>query len=138
MSTDSPLQSILGQKESQTFECKRAKKKPSQVLATLCAFANSEGGVFVYGLGDPEKMSGASRLIGLSEAPDHADELIRLLSKNFDSTDVNIDFLHVTVSKTVLTSTPSCTKSWRLSDTDSKSKTDICIGLLTTSFKVCA
>jgi predicted HTH transcriptional regulator len=48
---------LLGRKEWQSFECKRAKIEPSKLLGTVVAFANSEGGAIVIGLEDPDKAS---------------------------------------------------------------------------------
>lgn len=77
------VEKILNKEEGQTFECKRALKKPSDALVTICAFANADGGIFVYGLGDPERFSGKERLVGVSEAKDHCDELLKLIANNF-------------------------------------------------------
>jgi len=77
------IASLLVQEEGQTFECKRALKKPSEVLETLCAFANTDGGLFVYGIADEKHFTGEKRLIGINEAPDHSDELLKIISRNF-------------------------------------------------------
>ncbi len=92
------IDNLLSKDESQTFECKRAKKKPSEVLPSICALANADGGLFVYGLSDPEKGSGSGRLIGISEAEDHADELVRLIGKEFDPPiqDISHRYLDIT------------------------------------------
>ena len=84
LENDNLIQSLIEGEESQTFECKRVQKKPSEVLPTLCAFANSDGGIFVYGLADFAKTHGRERLTGISEASDNPDELLRLLGKDFD------------------------------------------------------
>ncbi len=78
------IQQLLSREESLSFECKRAKKKPAEVLPTICAFANAEGGFFVYGIADKEKVKEEERLIGVSEANDHVDELAALIAKEFD------------------------------------------------------
>jgi ATP-dependent DNA helicase RecG len=77
------ITSILSTEEGQTFECKRALKKPADVLHTICAFANTDGGTFVYGLEDPKKASGFDRLKGISEANDNCGELLKLIAGNF-------------------------------------------------------
>ncbi|MBI3306894.1 MAG: putative DNA binding domain-containing protein [Candidatus Omnitrophica bacterium] len=78
------IPSLIEREESQIFECKQIQKKPSDVLPTLCAFANSDGGIFIYGLIDPAKAKGKERLAGISGVPDHSDELLRLIGKDFD------------------------------------------------------
>jgi predicted HTH transcriptional regulator len=70
------IKHILEWEESQTFECKRSLKKPSDVLPTICALANTDGGIFVYGLGDKKKYPGKQRLKGISEAKDNCDDLM--------------------------------------------------------------
>lgn len=76
------INKLLGIKEGQTFECKRALKKPSDVLATICAFANTDGGIFVYGMADPEKAKEDKRLVGILEGGDNSDELLKMISNN--------------------------------------------------------
>lgn len=80
---ESTVVKILSIAEGQTFECKRVLKKPADVLPTICAFANTDGGVFVYGLEDPKKSLGKDRLKGISEAPNNCDELLKLISNDF-------------------------------------------------------
>lgn len=77
------IEKILTNEEGQTFECKRVLKKPSDVLATICAFANADGGLFVYGVADKKQASGKDRLIGISESPGNCDELLKLIATNF-------------------------------------------------------
>ena len=77
------IEKILANEEGQTFECKRVLKKPSEVLATICAFANADGGLFVYGVADKKQSSGKDRLIGISENPGNCDELLKLIATNF-------------------------------------------------------
>ncbi|MBF0489368.1 MAG: putative DNA binding domain-containing protein [Candidatus Omnitrophica bacterium] len=74
---------LLENDEGQAFECKRALKKPSEVLATICAFANTDGGLFVYGIADKKHSSGKERLTGVSEESNNCDELLKLISVNF-------------------------------------------------------
>jgi len=73
------VQIILDFKEWQTFECKRAKAKPANVLEAIVAFANTEGGILILGLEDPEKATGEKRLIGISENLDNISSLISLI-----------------------------------------------------------
>ena len=78
------LNSVLDSGEWQTFECKRALIKPAKLLETVCAFANSSGGLIVIGLEDPDKASRAKRYIGIGEAADNVSEFYRLMAKEFD------------------------------------------------------
>ena len=38
---------LLDTREWQTFDCKRALIKPTKIIETICAFANSDGGKLV-------------------------------------------------------------------------------------------
>src|SRR3989338_5179035 len=78
------LDFILSEREWQTFECKRASVKPSKLLETVVAFANSEGGVLVVGIEDPQKADRSKRLFGLSESSDNAGEFLKLIEKDID------------------------------------------------------
>ncbi|NCU32545.1 MAG: hypothetical protein EOM23_06355 [Candidatus Moranbacteria bacterium] len=75
------LDFIMEEREWQTFECKRAAVKPSKLLETVVAFANSEGGMLVLGIEDPQKAVGKARLFGLSENPDNGGEFLKLIEK---------------------------------------------------------
>lgn len=77
------IEKMLTKDEGQTFECKRVLKKPSDVLPTICAFANADGGLFVYGVADKKQCSGRERLTGISEGQNNCDELLKIISSNF-------------------------------------------------------
>jgi len=81
MSDQEFLDLILGEREWQSFECKRAAVKPAKLLETAVALANSEGGLLVIGLEDPDKAAGRDRLFGLSENPDSVGEFLKLIGK---------------------------------------------------------
>lgn len=70
---------ILGFKEWQKFDCKRALAKPGRLLETIISFANADGGILAIGLEDPAKASGEARLIGIDEKPEHVAELLHLI-----------------------------------------------------------
>lgn len=74
----------LSNQEWQTFECKRAKIQPSKLLETVVAFLNTDGGVIVLGMDDPEKAKGKDRLIGISEGLDNISEFLKLIEKEID------------------------------------------------------
>ena len=78
------LDLILNFQEWHKFECKRAAAKPSKLLETVIAFANTEGGIIVVGLEDASKAKGQNRVIGLSENPDNTAEFIKLIEKEID------------------------------------------------------
>lgn len=78
------IQLFLEDQEWQTFECKRAAIKPSDLLETVIAFANTEGGFIVIGLEDPGKAVGNERLIGISENPDNVSNFLKLIDKEIE------------------------------------------------------
>jgi ATP-dependent DNA helicase RecG len=83
MSSPDILDTFLDTREWQTFDCKRAAIKPSKILETVCAFTNSEGGIIVLGMEDPEKAARNMRLVGINEGLDNVSEIINSLSKEF-------------------------------------------------------
>ena len=74
----SRIATLLKTPESQTLEFKRVSgKMVGKALETICAFANTEGGVLVLGVADPSSGAGTTRLHGIEENPEALDELRR-------------------------------------------------------------
>jgi ATP-dependent DNA helicase RecG len=64
----SRIETLLNTAESQTLEFKRVSgKMVGKALATICAFANTDGGVLTLGIADPKSASGKARLYGIEE-----------------------------------------------------------------------
>lgn len=83
--TDQEIVDIfLSTQEWQTFECKRAAIKPADLLESVVALANTEGGYIVLGLEDPGKAQRSERLIGISENPSNVSDILKLLEKDID------------------------------------------------------
>lgn len=75
---------VVARRESATFETKRVSgKMVAKALETVCAFANTEGGILVLGVEDYDKAKDRARLIGVGENPEAVDELRRKLSTQF-------------------------------------------------------
>lgn len=91
------IKKFLEMNEGQTFECKRVLKKPSDVLPTICALANADGGILVYGIADQKQLSGEDRLTGISEDPNNCDELLKLVAGNFVPPLPNVDHRYIDV-----------------------------------------
>ena len=78
------LERVLSSPESRTLDVKRVSGKMVQkALETLCAFANTEGGVLALGIEDPAKAKGAQRIYGVQENPEAVDELQRKVRTQF-------------------------------------------------------
>lgn len=75
---------FLDTQEWQTFECKRAAIKPADLLETVVAFANTEGGFIVVGLEDTAKAQGDKRLLGISENADNVSDFLKLIEKEIE------------------------------------------------------
>lgn len=74
------VRDLLSRPESETLETKRVSgKMVGKALETVCAFANTRGGVLALGIEDPKKASRRDRLYGVSENTEAVDELIRKL-----------------------------------------------------------
>lgn len=79
------VESALALPESRTLEVKRVSGKMVQkALETICAFANTEGGVLALGVEDPERARGVARLFGVEENPEALDELRRKVQTQFN------------------------------------------------------
>ena len=78
------LEYLLDLQESQNFDCKRARIKPSKIVETICAFANTDGGIVALGLEDPKKATKEERLIGISEGDDNVSDILNAIDKEFE------------------------------------------------------
>jgi len=89
---------IIIRRESTTFETKRVSgKMVGKALETVCAFANTEGGILALGVEDYDKAKGRARLIGIAENPEAVDELRRKLATQFHPPIEGIDITTATV-----------------------------------------
>lgn len=82
------ITALLAAPESRTLEFKRISAKHARMIETLCAFANTDGGLVVIGVGDAKDLKpGAkpeSRLFGLEENPEAFDLFRRQVMQRFD------------------------------------------------------
>ena len=78
---------LLAAPESRTLDFKRISGKQSRMYEAVCAFANSEGGLLVIGIGDAKAMKPGdkpqSRLFGIEENPEGFDDFRRELLNRF-------------------------------------------------------
>lgn len=75
------LTQFLASPESKRLEFKRISAKHGRMIETVCAFANSEGGILVIGVADEKAMAPGSkpqaRLFGIEENPEAFDDFRR-------------------------------------------------------------
>lgn len=78
---------LLATSESRTLDFKRISGKQSRMYEAVCAFANSEGGILVIGIGDAKALKPGdkpqSRLFGIEENPEGFDDFRRELLNRF-------------------------------------------------------
>ena len=84
MNRGSIIDDLLDLPEGQAFDCKRVEIKPTKVLETLCAFANSQGGTIALGIDDPQKVDREKRIVGVDAQESFLSELQNLIEKEFD------------------------------------------------------
>lgn len=76
---DKLVDMLLEIPESVRFEVKRVGGKLQRALETIVAFANTEGGILVLGIEDPDKATGRDRVFGIQENTGAVDELLKLV-----------------------------------------------------------
>ena len=68
------INALLAAHESRTLDFKRISGKQGRMYEAVCAFANSEGGLLVIGIGDAKALKSGdkpqSRLFGIEENPE--------------------------------------------------------------------
>lgn len=81
------ITALLAAMESRTLDFKRISAKHSRMVETICAFANSDGGLLVIGVGDAKGLKpGAkpsSRLFGIEENSEAFDDFRRHVMQRF-------------------------------------------------------
>lgn len=81
------IPALLAAHESRTLDFKRISSKHGRLLETICAFANTDGGLVVLGIGDAKELKPgekpASRLWGVEENAEGFDDLRRQVLQRF-------------------------------------------------------
>ena len=78
------VRELVESDESRGLEFKRVSgKMVGKALETVCAFANTDGGVLVLGMADLKEHRGNARLFGVGENREAVDELQRKLVTEF-------------------------------------------------------
>jgi ATP-dependent DNA helicase RecG len=91
------IESLLAARESRTLDFKRMgeNKVVKKLLETVCAFANTEGGVLALGVADEKHAKGAARLYGVEENPEALDELQRKVRTQFTPSIETLRFMRL-------------------------------------------
>ncbi|OGC57700.1 hypothetical protein A3H26_03935 [candidate division WWE3 bacterium RIFCSPLOWO2_12_FULL_36_10] len=84
MTDNELIELFLDTEEGERFECKRVEIKPSDALKTIVAFANKDGGIFIVGIDDKDKIPRDKRLRGVNSNYDNVSELLKLVDKDID------------------------------------------------------
>lgn len=81
------IATLLAAHESRSLEFKRISARHNRLYETMCAFANTEGGVIALGVGDAKALQPGEkpvqRLFGVEENPEGFDDLRRDLLTRF-------------------------------------------------------
>lgn len=78
------IRALLTTHESRGLEFKRVSgKMVGKAMETICAFANTEGGVLALGVADEKQITGAARFFGVQENPEALDDLTRKVRTQF-------------------------------------------------------
>jgi ATP-dependent DNA helicase RecG len=93
------ISALLAATESRTLDFKRISAKHGRMIETICAFANTDGGLVVIGVGDVKDLKpGAkpeSRLFGVEENPEAFDLFRRQVMQRFDPPLARLRWLRV-------------------------------------------
>jgi ATP-dependent DNA helicase RecG len=93
------ITALLAATESRSLDFKRISAKHARMIETICAFANTDGGLVVIGIGDAKDLKlGAkpeSRLFGTEENPEAFDLFRRQVMQRFDPPLARLHWLRV-------------------------------------------
>ncbi len=93
------IPALLAAHESRTLDFKRISSKHGKLLETICAFANTDGGLVVLGIGDAKELrpgeKPASRLWGVEENAEGFDDLRRLVLQRFTPAITKLHWIRV-------------------------------------------
>lgn len=93
------IKALLTTHESRSLEFKRVSgKMVGKALETICAFANTEGGVLALGVADEKQVTGVDRFFGIQENPEALDDLMRKVRTQFHPVIDQIRFVRLPCS----------------------------------------
>ena len=95
----SRITALLAATENRTLDFKRIGAKHGRMIETICAFANTDGGLLVIGIGDAKDLKpGAkpeTRLFGVEENPEAFDLFYRQVMQRFEPPLARVHWLRV-------------------------------------------
>jgi ATP-dependent DNA helicase RecG len=93
------IPALLAASESHMLDFKRIGSKHGRLLETICAFANSDGGLVVIGIGDAKELKPgekpAQRLWGVEENAEAFDDLRRQMLQRFTPAITKLHWIRV-------------------------------------------
>lgn len=93
------ITALLAAQESRTLDFKRISGKQGRMYEAVCAFANTDGGLLVIGIGDAKAMKPgdkpASRLFGIEENPEGFDDFCTGLLTRFTPAITKLHWIRV-------------------------------------------
>lgn len=90
------IEKLLAAHENRTLDFKRVSgKMVGKALETICAFANTEGGILTLGVADEKHENGVVRVYGIQENPEALDELTRKVRTQFHPPVETISFMRL-------------------------------------------
>lgn len=93
------ITALLAATESRTLDFKRISSKHSRMYEAMCAFANTDGGLLVIGIGDAKVLKPGdkpqSRLFGIEENPEGFDNFRAELLTRFTPAITKLHWLRV-------------------------------------------
>lgn len=93
---------MLAATESRTLDFKRISGKQSRMYEAVCAFANTDGGLLVIGIGDSKSLRPGEkpekRLYGIEENPEGFDDFRRELLQRFTPSITELQWMRLSCS----------------------------------------
>lgn len=84
MSNEEFIKMLISRKENEIYDCKRAAIQPKDILKTINAILNTQGGLIAIGIEDDSKAKGIDRILGIEGYEDNISEIKKLVSKEFE------------------------------------------------------
>lgn len=84
MSNEECIKILISHKEDEIYDCKRAAIQPKDILKTINAMLNTQGGFIAIGIEDASKAKNIDRILGIEGYEDNISEIKKLVNKEFE------------------------------------------------------